>query len=88
MFEFLIRVAFARCIQVKPGVELIKSGWTMVRYTINVIGENHQDDIDQCGFYPVDQSKGTTTFLKFNVDPVKEEIKAAMNGNLCRRVTY
>lgn len=45
-------------------------------------------DVPQCGYCQAGQIMTATSFLKQNPDPNKEEIRNAMNGNLCRCASY
>ena len=45
-------------------------------------------DVPQCGYCQSGQIMKASAFLEQNPDPSEEEIKRAMNGNLCRCGTY
>jgi isoquinoline 1-oxidoreductase alpha subunit len=45
-------------------------------------------DVPQCGYCQAGQIMKASAFLEKNPMPTEEEIKRAMNGNLCRCATY
>ena len=45
-------------------------------------------DVPQCGYCQAGQIMTATSFLKQNPHPNTEEIRNAMNGNLCRCASY
>ncbi len=45
-------------------------------------------DVPQCGYCQAGQIMTATSFLKQNPNPNTEEIRTAMNGNLCRCASY
>lgn len=45
-------------------------------------------DVPQCGYCQAGQMMTASAFLKSNPNPSKEEIRQAMNGNLCRCASY
>lgn len=45
-------------------------------------------DVPQCGYCQAGQIMTATSFLKQNPNPDTEEIRTAMNGNLCRCASY
>lgn len=45
-------------------------------------------DVPQCGYCQAGQIMRAVSFLNQNPDPSKEEIRNAMNGNLCRCGSY
>ena len=45
-------------------------------------------DVPQCGYCQAGQIMTATSFLKQNPNPNKNEIRNAMNGNLCRCASY
>ncbi|MCX2719598.1 (2Fe-2S)-binding protein [Lentiprolixibacter aurantiacus] len=45
-------------------------------------------DVPQCGYCQAGQIMKASAFLEKNPDPSEEDIKRAMNGNLCRCATY
>ena len=45
-------------------------------------------DVPQCGYCQAGQIMTATSFLKQNPNPNTEEIRDAMNGNLCRCASY
>ncbi len=45
-------------------------------------------DVPQCGYCQAGQIMTAVAFLEQNPNPSENEIKAAMNGNLCRCATY
>lgn len=45
-------------------------------------------DVPQCGYCQAGQIMTATSFLKQNPNPNAEEIRNAMNGNLCRCASY
>ena len=45
-------------------------------------------DVPQCGYCQSGQIMTASAFLKENPNPSEEEIKTAMNGNLCRCASY
>jgi len=45
-------------------------------------------DVPQCGYCQAGQIMTATSFLKQNPKPTAEEIRNAMNGNLCRCASY
>lgn len=45
-------------------------------------------DVPQCGYCQAGQIMTATSFLKKNPNPNTEEIRNAMNGNLCRCASY
>ena len=45
-------------------------------------------DVAQCGYCQAGQIMTASAFLKKNPKPTEEEIKDAMNGNICRCGTY
>lgn len=45
-------------------------------------------DVPQCGYCQAGQIMTAASFLKENPTPTKEEIREAMNGNLCRCASY
>ena len=45
-------------------------------------------DVPQCGYCQAGQIMTATSFLKQNPNPDKNEIRNAMNGNLCRCASY
>ncbi|MFT4661586.1 MAG: isoquinoline 1-oxidoreductase alpha subunit [Patiriisocius sp.] len=45
-------------------------------------------DVPQCGYCQSGQIMNASAFLDANPNPSKSEIKAAMNGNICRCATY
>jgi len=47
-----------------------------------------EHDVAQCGYCQAGQIMNAAALLKSNPNPSDEEIKTAMNGNLCRCSTY
>jgi len=47
-----------------------------------------QHDVAQCGYCQTGQIMSAAALLNHNPNPSDEEIKTAMNGNLCRCGTY
>ncbi|MFH5886512.1 (2Fe-2S)-binding protein, partial [Halalkalibaculum sp. DA3122] len=47
-----------------------------------------EHDVAQCGYCQAGQIMSAAALLESNPDPSDEEIKSAMNGNLCRCGTY
>ena len=47
-----------------------------------------EHDVPQCGYCQAGQIMTAAAFLEENKNPSDEEIKKAMNGNLCRCGTY
>jgi len=47
-----------------------------------------EHDVAQCGYCQAGQIMNAAALLKSKPNPSDEEIKAAMNGNLCRCSTY
>jgi isoquinoline 1-oxidoreductase subunit alpha len=47
-----------------------------------------QDDVPQCGYCQAGQIMNAAALLQENPNPTDDEIKKAMNGNLCRCGTY
>ena len=47
-----------------------------------------EHDVPQCGYCQAGQIMTAVAFLEENKNPSDEEIKKAMNGNLCRCGTY
>ena len=45
-------------------------------------------DVPQCGYCQAGQIMTATAFLNDNPNPTEEEIKSAMNGNICRCASY
>lgn len=45
-------------------------------------------DVPQCGYCQAGQIMTATSFLKQNPNPNSDEIRNAMNGNLCRCASY
>ncbi|MFT6728940.1 MAG: isoquinoline 1-oxidoreductase alpha subunit, partial [Glaciecola sp.] len=45
-------------------------------------------DVPQCGYCQAGQIMTATSFLKQNPNPNTQEIRNAMNGNLCRCASY
>ena len=45
-------------------------------------------DVPQCGYCQAGQMMTASAFLKVNPNPTKEEIRQAMNGNICRCASY
>ena len=45
-------------------------------------------DVAQCGYCQAGQIMTAVAFLKKNPNPSDDEIKSAMNGNICRCATY
>lgn len=45
-------------------------------------------DVPQCGYCQAGQMMTASAFLKENPNPSKEEIRAAMHGNICRCASY
>lgn len=45
-------------------------------------------DVPQCGYCQAGQIMTATSFLKQNPNPNAEDIRNAMNGNLCRCASY
>ncbi|ARV07124.1 (2Fe-2S)-binding protein [Polaribacter sp. SA4-10] len=45
-------------------------------------------DVPQCGYCQAGQIMTATAFLEENKNPSEEEIRAAMNGNICRCASY
>ena len=45
-------------------------------------------DVPQCGYCQSGQIMTAAAFLEKNPNPSENEIKAAMNGNICRCATY
>jgi isoquinoline 1-oxidoreductase alpha subunit len=45
-------------------------------------------DVPQCGYCQSGQIMTATSFLKKNPNPSADEIRTAMNGNLCRCASY
>ncbi|WP_291868408.1 (2Fe-2S)-binding protein [Maribacter sp.] len=45
-------------------------------------------DVPQCGYCQAGQIMTASAFLETNPKPTEEEIKAAMNGNICRCSAY
>ena len=47
-----------------------------------------EHDVAQCGYCQAGQIMTAVAFLKKTPNPSDEEIKSAMNGNICRCATY
>lgn len=47
-----------------------------------------EEDVSQCGYCQAGQIMTAAAFLDQNPNPSDEEIKSAMNGNICRCGTY
>lgn len=47
-----------------------------------------EHDVAQCGYCQAGQIMTASSLLSQNTDPTDEEIRRAMNGNLCRCATY
>ena len=47
-----------------------------------------QDDVPQCGYCQTGQIMNAASLLAQNSNPTDDEIRRAMNGNLCRCGTY
>lgn len=47
-----------------------------------------EDDVAQCGYCQPGQLMNATGLLKSNAKPTVDEIKSAMDGNVCRCGTY
>jgi len=47
-----------------------------------------EHDVAQCGYCQAGQIMTAVAFLKKNPNPSDDEIKSAMNGNICRCATY
>ena len=47
-----------------------------------------EHDVAQCGYCQAGQIMTAAAFLEQNSNPTDEEIKTAMNGNICRCGTY
>lgn len=47
-----------------------------------------EEDVSQCGYCQAGQIMSAAAFLNRNPNPTDEEIKSAMNGNICRCGTY
>ena len=47
-----------------------------------------EHDVPQCGYCQAGQIMTASAFLAKNSNPSEEEIKVAMNGNICRCATY
>lgn len=45
-------------------------------------------DVPQCGYCQSGQIMTASAFLKDNPNPTSEEIRVAMNGNICRCASY
>lgn len=45
-------------------------------------------DVPQCGYCQAGQMMTASAFLKDNPNPSKEDIRQAMNGNICRCASY
>lgn len=45
-------------------------------------------DVPQCGYCQAGQIMTASAFLEENPNPSEDEIKAAMNGNICRCASY
>ena len=45
-------------------------------------------DVPQCGYCQAGQIMTAASFLENNPNPSNEEIRAAMNGNICRCASY
>jgi len=45
-------------------------------------------DVPQCGYCQAGQIMTAASFLKENPNPSKEEIREAMQGNICRCAAY
>ncbi|MEO0468723.1 MAG: (2Fe-2S)-binding protein [Bacteroidota bacterium] len=45
-------------------------------------------DVPQCGYCQAGQIMTAAAFLEGNKQPSKDEIRAAMNGNICRCASY
>lgn len=45
-------------------------------------------DVPQCGYCQAGQMMTASAFLKQNPNPTREEIRAAMHGNICRCASY
>jgi isoquinoline 1-oxidoreductase alpha subunit len=45
-------------------------------------------DVPQCGYCQAGQIMTAAAFLKQNPKPTREEIRVAMNGNICRCAAY
>lgn len=48
----------------------------------------HQENVPQCGYCQTGQIMNASAFLKENPNPTDEQIREAMNGNICRCGTY
>jgi len=48
----------------------------------------HEHDVPQCGYCQSGQIMTAAALLQKNPTPSEEEIKGAMNGNICRCGTY
>jgi isoquinoline 1-oxidoreductase alpha subunit len=47
-----------------------------------------EHDVPQCGYCQAGQIMTAASFLESNPNPSEEEVKDAMNGNICRCGTY
>ena len=47
-----------------------------------------EHDVAQCGYCQAGQIMNASALLKSNSNPSDEDIKSAMNGNICRCATY
>lgn len=47
-----------------------------------------EHDVPQCGYCQAGQIMTASAFLESNPSPTEEEVKEAMNGNICRCGTY
>ncbi len=45
-------------------------------------------DVPQCGYCQAGQIMTASAFLESNPNPTEDEIKSAMNGNICRCAAY
>ena len=45
-------------------------------------------DVPQCGYCQAGQMMTASAFIKENPNPTNEEIREAMNGNICRCASY
>ena len=45
-------------------------------------------DVPQCGYCQAGQIMTASAFLEGNPNPTEDEIKNAMNGNICRCASY
>ncbi len=47
-----------------------------------------EDDVPQCGYCQAGQIMTASAFLSHNPNPSREDIRGAMQGNICRCATY